>query len=55
MIDMNNSFKELKTTVINKIEYIENKNNINIENIRSIIEEGGDIKLKMAARKLFGG
>jgi hypothetical protein len=55
MIDMNNNFKELKTTVLNKIEYLENKNNLNIENIRSIIEDGGDVKLKIAARKLFGG
>jgi hypothetical protein len=54
MLSMNNNFRELRTSVQNQIDYLSNKGNLFLENMRTIIEEGGDSKLRIAMRKYFG-
>jgi hypothetical protein len=48
-------FKQLKTEITNKLEFLDHKQKLNMENLRFILERSGNERLKYLTRKVFDG
>jgi hypothetical protein len=48
-------FKQLKSEISNKLEFLDHKQKINMENLRFILERSGNERLKYLTRKVFDG
>jgi hypothetical protein len=49
------SFKTLRNEMNNKIEFIDHKNKLAVENLRYVLERSGIPRLKMLTKKIFDG
>jgi hypothetical protein len=52
---MQNNMRELRSNMFNRIDMAEHRSRLNVETIKQILEQGGNTKLRKAAREGFGG
>lgn len=55
LIDVGIDFRDLKTSIWNRIEEMEHKQRLQMENFKYILEHAGSKRLKNVSRKVFDG